>query len=75
VSIFTVAGKLVKTIQHNAPNVDGFRVSDIHWNGLDEFNDPLARGVYLYRVKVRGTNLEGQQSTVQSDFEKLVILK
>lgn len=75
ISIFTVSGKLVKTLQHTTANTDGFRVSDIAWNGLDEYGDALARGVYLYRVKVRGTNLEGQQSTAESDFEKLVILK
>lgn len=74
ISIFTVAGKLVKTIQHSAPT-DGFRVSDIQWNGLDDYGDRLARGVYLYRVKVRGTDLLGGTATAESDFEKLVILK
>jgi len=74
ISIFTVSGKLVKTIQRSAPT-DGYRVADIQWNGRDDYEDPLARGVYLYRVKVRGTDLEGAQVTTESDFEKLVILK
>ncbi len=74
VSIFSVSGKLVKTIIHSAPT-DGFRVTDINWNGRDEYGDPLARGVYLYRVKVRGTDLSGATTTAESDFEKLVILK
>jgi hypothetical protein len=65
---------LVKTLIHSAP-ADGYRVTDIQWDGKDEYGDQLARGVYLYRVKVRGTDLSGGQATAESDFEKLVILK
>lgn len=76
VSIFSVSGRLVKTIQQTITNNDGFRVTnDIQWDGNDEYGDPLARGVYLYRVKVRGTDTSGTSTTAQSDFEKLVILK
>lgn len=74
VSIFSVSGKLVKTILHTAP-ADGFRVTDISWNGRDEYGDVLARGVYLYRIKVRGTDVSGGTATAESAFEKLVILK
>jgi len=74
ISIFTVSGKLVKTIQH-AATPDGFRVTDIQWNGLDDYGDRLARGVYLYRVKIRGTDVSGTTATAESEFEKLVILK
>ena len=35
----------------------------------------LARGVYLYRVKVRGTDTAGAAVTAESGFEKLVLLK
>ena len=75
VSIFSVSGKLVKTIIHNTPNADGFRVTDIAWDGKDDYGDQLARGVYLYRVKVRGTDIAGATATAESSFEKLVILK
>ncbi len=75
VSIFSVAGKMVKTIQHTTPNADGFRVTDIAWDGKDDYGDQLARGVYLYRVKVRGTDTAGATATAESSFEKLVILK
>jgi hypothetical protein len=75
ISIFSVSGKLVKTLLHTASSPDGFRVTDIQWDGKDEYGDPLARGVYLYRVKVRGTDTGGASTTAQSDFEKLVILK
>jgi hypothetical protein len=74
VSIFSVSGKLVKTLIHTTP-ADGYRVTDINWDGKDDYGDQLARGVYLYRVKVRGTDLNGAQVTAESDFEKLVILK
>lgn len=74
ISIFSISGKLVKTIQHNS-NPESFRVTDITWNGLDEYGDQLAKGVYVYRVKVRGTDQAGQQVTAESDYEKLVILK
>ena len=74
ISIFTVSGKLVKTLIQSAP-ADGYRVTDINWDGKDEYGDQLARGVYLYRVKVRGTDVSGAQATAESDFEKLVILK
>ncbi len=76
VSIFSVSGHLVKTIQQSITNNDSFRVStDVSWDGNDEYGDPLARGVYLYRVKVRGTDASGGNSTAESNFEKLVILK
>lgn len=74
ITIFSVSGKLVKTLIHSAP-ADGYRVADINWDGKDEYGDQLARGVYLYRVKVRGTDLNGAQVNAESDFEKLVILK
>ncbi len=74
VSIFSVSGRLVKTILHSTP-AEGFRVTDVQWDGKDDYGDNLARGVYLYRVKVRGTDLAGAQVTAESDIEKLVILK
>jgi len=75
VSIFSVSGKLVKTIIQTTANADGFRVNDIAWDGKDDYGDQLARGVYLYRVKVRGTDTAGSTATAESSFEKLVILK
>ncbi len=74
ISIFSVSGRLVKTILHSAP-ADGYRVNDIQWDGKDEYGDQLARGVYVYRIKVRGTDTSGKAVTAESEFEKLVILK
>lgn len=75
VDVFSVSGKLVKTLQKTFA-ADGYRLSDeLQWDGKDEYGDQLARGVYVYRVKVRGTDTAGQALTAESGFEKLVILK
>jgi hypothetical protein len=72
VDIFTVSGKLVKTVQQNTIS-QGSIITDIQWNGRDDFQQKLAAGVYIYKVKIRG---EGGAQVLQgdSDFEKLVIL-
>lgn len=76
VQIFTVSGKLVKTIDHevNAELNTGYRVSDINWDGRDDYGDRIGRGVYIYKIFVQaaGTTDKAKQS---SAFEKLVILK
>ena len=76
VQVFTVSGKLIKTINHdvNAEANTGYRVSDINWDGRDDFGDRIGRGVYIYKIFVQaeGTTDKAKQS---SEFEKLVILK
>ena len=74
IGIYTVSGRLVKSIFHTAP-ADGFRVNDINWDGRDEYGDQLARGVYIYKIKVRGTDFNGNIAQAESGFEKLVIIK
>jgi hypothetical protein len=69
IQIFTIGGKLVKTIQ-NEVRQSGFRSEPIPWDGLDDFGDQLAKGVYVYKVEV--ANPEGKRA---EKFEKLVILK
>ena len=49
---------------------DGFRTPGIPWDGLDDFGDQLAKGVYIYHVKVRTPDGETADKT-----EKLVILR
>ncbi|KAA9325272.1 type IX secretion system sortase PorU [Hymenobacter busanensis] len=67
VQIFTVSGKLVRTLSAVVPASQS-HVKDVEWNGRDEYNDQLARGVYVYRVSVR------TGSSQVSKFEKLVLL-
>jgi hypothetical protein len=69
VQIFTVSGKLVKTIEQHILN-EGYRATSINWDGLDEYGDRIGRGVYVYRLKVRAENF-----SVAEKYEKLVILR
>lgn len=69
IQIFTVSGKLVKTI-HYIINSNAFRSDAIPWDGLDDFGDKIGRGVYLYKIKVRSS--DGKKA---EKIEKLVILK
>jgi len=68
VQIFTVSGRSVKTID-GFYNSKGFRVGPINWDGRDEFGDPLAKGAYVYQLKVIAPSGETARK-----FEKLVIL-
>jgi flagellar hook assembly protein FlgD len=48
-----VSGKLVKTISQQT-NISGSSLSrDVIWDGRDEYGDRLAKGVYVYKLKVR----------------------
>jgi hypothetical protein len=68
VQIFTISGRSVKTIDGFYTS-QGFRIGPINWDGRDEYGDPLAKGAYVYRVKVIAPSGE-----VAEKFEKLVIL-
>jgi len=74
VQIFTVSGKLVKTIEKDT-YADGYRVTDVGWDGKDDYGDRLGRGVYLYKIKVKAANSKNEDTRTESEFEKLVILK
>ncbi|MFT5801261.1 MAG: hypothetical protein ACI956_001068, partial [Nonlabens sp.] len=75
VQIFTVSGKLAKTIVAQV-DANGYRISDeIKWDGKDDYGDQLAKGVYLYKVKVNSLSDPSGKSRGESDYEKLVILK
>ena len=69
VQVFTVSGKLVKTI-HQMVNLEGYRSDPIDWDGTDDFGDKIGRGVYIYRLRVKADSDE-----IAEQFEKLVILK
>ena len=69
IQVFTVSGKLVKTLKNNIINI-GYRDESIIWDGLDDFGDKLAKGVYVYKILVK--SVEGGEKVEK--FEKLVIL-
>jgi len=68
IQVFTVSGKLVKTIDLLEQS-DSYKVGPINWDGRDDYGDRIGKGTYIYKVKV--TNSFGQ--TVEK-FEKIVIL-
>ncbi len=68
VQVFTVSGKLIKTINQLVVN-DGFLSRDIRWDGLDDFGDKIGKGVYVYKLSVKST-LSNQRA---EKYEKLVI--
>ncbi len=69
VQIYTISGKLIKTLQ-TISIASPSHVAALSWNGRDEYNDLLARGVYIYKVNVQSRR-DGAKA---SKFEKLVIL-
>ena len=69
VQIFTVSGKLIKTINRQVQTT-GNLARNITWNGLDDFGNKIGKGVYVYKLKVKSTI-----SNISSEkYEKLVIL-
>ena len=70
VQIFTVSGKLIKTINQNVQTT-GTLSRDITWNGLDDFGNKIGKGVYVYKLRVKAT----ETNLVSEKYEKLVILQ
>ncbi|WP_458627612.1 type IX secretion system sortase PorU [Winogradskyella sp. PC D3.3] len=73
VQIFTVSGKLVRTL--NGQTSGGSKAvsslsKDIVWDGRDDFGDKIGKGVYVYKLKVKSNRLNKQVEKIQ----KLVIL-
>jgi flagellar hook assembly protein FlgD len=63
--IFTVAGRLIKTI--DTPLNIGY--NQIFWDGRDADGDYIANGVYLYKLIIEGNNKK------ETSLQKLVVLK
>jgi len=69
IQIFTISGKLVKTIQQTV-QTSGSLSRSIIWNGLDDFGEKIGKGVYIYKLTV--STIQNNQKTEK--IEKLVIL-
>ncbi len=74
IQILSVSGKVVREITKDelGPLHIGRNVTQYAWNGTDEFGDPLANGVYLYRVvtKIGGQTIEHRSTEADSYFHK-----
>jgi len=68
IEIFTIAGKLIKTISQTI-NTPGNRSNEIEWDGRDDFGQKIGRGVYVYRIRVKTTD-----GKTANKWERLVIL-
>ena len=83
IQIMTVTGKVVREITESELGriYIGRNISEYDWNGTDEFGDPLANGVYLYRVKaqINGVDIKhrdtGADSYFTKDFGKMYLLR
>ncbi|MBX2826983.1 MAG: type IX secretion system sortase PorU [Flavobacteriaceae bacterium] len=69
VQIFTVTGKVVRTINQTVMSEGGLS-REIVWDGLDDFGDKIGKGVYVYKLTVKSPLIDQQVEK----FEKLVIL-
>jgi hypothetical protein len=69
IQVMTVSGKVVRSINQMV-KTEGFRSQGIPWDGRDDFGDQLAKGVYIYTIKVRTPD-----GTIADKTEKLVLLK
>ena len=70
VQIFSIAGRLVRTLRATVPGGNARQGNHLTWNGRDDYDDQLARGVYVYRLSVR----VGSNGPMASKYEKLVLL-
>ncbi len=73
IQIFTVSGKLVRTL--NGQTTGGIKTTsslsrDIIWDGRDDFGDKIGKGTYIYKLTVRSNLLNKKVEKI----EKLVIL-
>ena len=69
IQVFNISGTLVKTLTANQVT-SGAVINNINWDGTDEFGNILAKGVYVYRIKVVGSDGASADET-----QKLVILR
>lgn len=70
IKIFTISGKLIKSISTIVNTNGNIKSEPIPWDGLDDFGDKIGRGVYLYQIAIQTEN--GMNA---NKIEKLVILR
>ena len=68
VQVFTISGKLVKTINEDMV-CNGYRSNPIDWDGRDDYGQTIGRGVYVYSLRVRTDD-----GLSANHIDKLVIL-
>ncbi|OZC01915.1 type IX secretion system sortase PorU [Rubricoccus marinus] len=61
--IYSLAGRPVRTLERDEPLNGGMVRMD--WDGLDDDFDPLASGIYLYRLRVEVDAADGTQRVAE----------
>ena len=72
VQVFTVSGKLVRTLrgETSSGTTPSSLSRDVVWDGRDDFGDKIGKGVYVYKLTVESPALNKKVEKI----EKLVIL-
>lgn len=68
VQIMTITGRVVRSIRYDQKST-GTRVTDLDWDGRDDFGNKLGRGVYIYKLRAMNAGKKPQEVV-----GKLVIL-
>lgn len=79
----TVTGRIIKEIlkPELGPIHIGNNITEYVWNGTDKFGDPVANGLYLYRIvaKLNGKELDkyntGTDQYFKADFGKMYLAR
>ena len=77
VRIYTLAGRPVRTIEGVEALPAGTLPAgpvQVPWDGLDEDMNPLASGMYLYKVRVATEGIDGERY-VSEHIERLAIIR
>lgn len=79
VQIYTITGKLVKTISTVVtaePFFQGFRTprTAIEWDGKDDFGDAVGKGTYIFKIFAKSQNQDKCKGSATA-VEKMVLLK
>lgn len=82
IQIYTISGKQIKVIDLlELGDVHyGRNITDYAWDGTDDFGDPLANGVYLYRTVIKmpsGFTLreEGTEKYFNNGWGKMYLMR
>ena len=72
IEIFNTNGERVQTLVYPLSPLEGYRVApgELTWDGRDASGSPLAKGTYLYRLQIVGS--DGRKAEA---CEKLVLLR
>jgi len=72
VKVFTIAGRLVRVLQ---PVPCGLDYNQIEWDGLDKDGQPLANGVYLYKLDAWAAGSSPRDSRSASFRDKFIVYR